>query len=64
MDHAYALCVSLLTAVKAPGLVRYFDKETDEASQAKPSIFKCKHCGAEGDHKTYECPVLIVSFPL
>ncbi|KAI5984960.1 hypothetical protein EDD15DRAFT_1691511 [Pisolithus albus] len=27
--------------------------------QARPSIFKCKNCGAEGKHKTFEYPVLI-----
>ncbi|KAN0097608.1 hypothetical protein V8E55_002054 [Tylopilus felleus] len=42
---------------KAPGLVRYF--EVDETNQSKPSIFKCKNCGAEGDHKAYECPIQI-----
>ncbi|KAI6151943.1 hypothetical protein BKA82DRAFT_2911571 [Pisolithus tinctorius] len=47
---------------KAPGLVRYFEAEADGTTQAKPSIFKCKNCGAEGDHKAFECPVLIVSF--
>lgn len=64
MGHPSISCLSLLIVVKAPGLVRYFDNETDEAGQTKPSIFKCKHCGAEGDHKSYECPVLIVSSPL
>ncbi|KIJ70584.1 hypothetical protein HYDPIDRAFT_164570 [Hydnomerulius pinastri MD-312] len=44
---------------KAPGLVRYFEPEAEEGAQSKPSIFKCKNCGAEGDHKTYECPVQI-----
>ncbi|KAI6113699.1 hypothetical protein EV401DRAFT_1866622 [Pisolithus croceorrhizus] len=40
-------------------LVRYFEAEADGTAQAKPSIFKCKNCGAEGSHKTFECPVLI-----
>ncbi|KAI6164841.1 hypothetical protein EDD17DRAFT_1558305 [Pisolithus thermaeus] len=44
---------------RAPGLVRYFEVEADGTAQAKPSIFKCKNCGAEGSHKTFECPVLI-----
>ena len=42
-------------------MVRYFEVEGEETSQSKPSIFKCKNCGAEGDHKTYECPIQIVS---
>ncbi|KAI6047205.1 hypothetical protein EDC04DRAFT_2622204 [Pisolithus marmoratus] len=49
---------------KAPGLVRYFEVQADGATQARPSIYKCKNCGAEGNHKTFECPVLIVSFPI
>ncbi|KAH7929488.1 hypothetical protein BV22DRAFT_1056977 [Leucogyrophana mollusca] len=44
---------------KAPGLVRYFEAEAEEAAQAKPTRFVCKNCGAEGEHKTYECPVQI-----
>ncbi|KAG8218487.1 hypothetical protein J3R82DRAFT_4120 [Butyriboletus roseoflavus] len=44
---------------KAPGLVRYFEVEGEESNQLRPSIFKCKNCGAEGDHKTYECPTQI-----
>ncbi|KAF9221946.1 hypothetical protein BS17DRAFT_784199 [Gyrodon lividus] len=44
---------------KAQGLVRYFEAEGERSGQSKPSIFKCKNCGAEGDHKTYECPVQI-----
>lgn len=35
--------------------------ETEEAAQAKPIRFVCKNCGAEGAHKTYECPVQVVS---
>ncbi|KAI0065859.1 hypothetical protein BV25DRAFT_1798113 [Artomyces pyxidatus] len=34
--------------------LRYFDSE--ETKQAK---FVCKHCGAENEHKTFECPVQI-----
>ncbi|KIK99996.1 hypothetical protein PAXRUDRAFT_381108 [Paxillus rubicundulus Ve08.2h10] len=44
---------------KAQGLVRYFAAPGEESGQSKPSIFKCKNCGAEGNHKTYECPVQI-----
>lgn len=39
------------------GAVRYFDEHADDT---KPSKFVCKNCGAEGQHKTYECPVQIV----
>ncbi|KAI0711059.1 hypothetical protein C8T65DRAFT_608662 [Cerioporus squamosus] len=44
------------------GMVRYWelDKlEAEEAKASKPTRFVCKKCGAEGEHKTYECPVLI-----
>lgn len=37
--------------------MRYFDEHADDT---KPSKFVCKNCGAEGQHKTYECPVQIV----
>lgn len=45
-------------------MVRYWELEKLEAAEAKtskPTRFVCKKCGAEGEHKTYECPVLIVS---
>ncbi|OSD04455.1 hypothetical protein PYCCODRAFT_1487261 [Trametes coccinea BRFM310] len=35
------------------------DRRVAAAEAPKPSRFVCKNCGAEGDHKTYECPVLI-----
>ncbi|KAI0371528.1 hypothetical protein BV20DRAFT_1120573 [Pilatotrama ljubarskyi] len=47
---------------RAPGMVRYWELDkvaASEAKAAKPSRFVCKNCGAEGEHKTYECPVLI-----
>ncbi|KAI0775854.1 hypothetical protein BD413DRAFT_524681 [Trametes elegans] len=47
---------------RAPGMVRYWELEKLAASEAKatkPSRTVCKKCGAEGEHKTYECPVLI-----
>ncbi|KAG1754016.1 uncharacterized protein EDB91DRAFT_1101181 [Suillus paluster] len=44
---------------KAPGLVRYFEAEAEEAAHAKPSRSVCKNCGAEGEHKTYQCPVQV-----
>ncbi|KAG2369823.1 hypothetical protein BDR07DRAFT_318627 [Suillus spraguei] len=44
---------------KAPGLIRYFDTEAEEDAQTKPSRFVCKNCGAEGEHKTYECPIQV-----
>ncbi|KAA1466681.1 hypothetical protein DENSPDRAFT_862642 [Dentipellis sp. KUC8613] len=40
----------------APGMVRYFAEPSADAKQSK---FVCKNCGAENEHKTYECPVLI-----
>ncbi|KAI0737683.1 hypothetical protein C8Q80DRAFT_1222737 [Daedaleopsis nitida] len=47
---------------RAPGMVRYWELEKLEAEEArasKPSRSICKKCGAEGEHKTYECPVLV-----
>ena len=47
-----------------PGVVRYWelDKlEAQETKASKPARIVCKKCGAEGEHKTYECTVLIVS---
>ncbi|KDQ64478.1 hypothetical protein JAAARDRAFT_64329 [Jaapia argillacea MUCL 33604] len=41
---------------KAPGMLRYFEDQAEEAKQTK---VVCKHCGAEGEHKTKECPVQI-----
>lgn len=42
-------------------MVRYFDQVDEEDKVSKPKTIVCKNCGAEGEHKTYECPVLIVS---
>ncbi|KAL6307200.1 hypothetical protein BKA93DRAFT_728235 [Sparassis latifolia] len=44
---------------KAPWMKRYFDQPEDEEKVAKPTKIVCKNCGAEGEHKTYQCPVLI-----
>ncbi|KAI0920785.1 hypothetical protein AcW1_005039 [Taiwanofungus camphoratus] len=44
---------------RAPGTVRYFEEAVEEAKAPKPKTVVCKNCGAEGEHKTYECPVLI-----
>ncbi|CDO68458.1 hypothetical protein BN946_scf184760.g14 [Trametes cinnabarina] len=42
------------------GMIRYWELDKVAAAEtAKPSRFVCKNCGAEGEHKTYECPVLI-----
>lgn len=45
------------------GVIRYFDDpaETAETKTAKATRIVCKNCGAEGEHKTWECPVIIVS---
>lgn len=58
----FVISYALKIRLKAPGLVRYFEVEGEESKQLGPSIFKCKNCGAEGDHKTYECPIQIVSY--
>ncbi|EED82859.1 predicted protein [Postia placenta Mad-698-R] len=44
---------------RAPWMVRYFDQVDEEDKVSKPKTIVCKNCGAEGEHKTYECPVLI-----
>ncbi|CAL1700144.1 unnamed protein product [Somion occarium] len=47
---------------KGPGVIRYFEDSAEAAADAtpvKPKTIVCKHCGAEGDHKTFECRVLI-----
>ncbi|KZT70314.1 hypothetical protein DAEQUDRAFT_725592 [Daedalea quercina L-15889] len=45
---------------RAPGMVRYFETvEEDTDKPAKPKTFVCKNCGAEGEHRTYECPIVI-----
>ncbi|TFK43553.1 hypothetical protein BDQ12DRAFT_731560 [Crucibulum laeve] len=38
-------------------VTRYFDEPPDEAKKMNRTV--CKNCGAEGEHKTSECPVLI-----
>lgn len=40
-------------------VVRYFEDPVEE-SDKKPNRTVCKNCGAEGEHKTAACPVLIV----
>lgn len=45
-------------------MVRYWELDKLEAEEAKASKtvrVVCKKCGAEGEHKTHECTVLIVS---
>jgi protein AIR1/2 len=49
--------MTLLTLAQAPGLVRYFEEESEET---KPTRIVCKKCGAENEHKTSECTVQIV----
>jgi len=39
-------------------MVRYFEASAEE--QQKQARFVCKRCGAENEHRTKECPVLIV----
>ena len=50
--------------LQAPGMVRYFETAEEEDTTAKPKTVVCKKCGAEGEHRTYECPVIIVSMSL
>jgi protein AIR1/2 len=38
-------------------MVRYFVAPAEDQKQAR---FVCKRCGAESEHRTNECPVLIV----
>lgn len=42
-------------------MVRYFETAEEDDTAAKPKTVVCKKCGAEGEHRTYECPVIIVS---
>ncbi len=45
-------------------MVRYWELEKLEAEEAKASKsvrIICKKCGAEGEHKSHECTVVIVS---
>ncbi|TCD63871.1 hypothetical protein EIP91_004810 [Steccherinum ochraceum] len=46
---------------KAPGLVRYFEDpaELADETEAKPKRLVCKHCGAMGEHSSWNCPVII-----
>ena len=45
-------------------MVRYFETAEEDDTAAKPKTVVCKKCGAEGEHRTYECPVIIVSMSL
>jgi hypothetical protein len=45
--------------LQVAGIVRYFEKQEEDPSKATKVV--CKHCGAKGEHKTFECPILIVS---
>jgi hypothetical protein len=38
-------------------MVRYFETPAEDKKQAR---FVCKRCGAENEHRTNECPVLVV----
>ncbi|KAF8897508.1 hypothetical protein BD779DRAFT_382962 [Infundibulicybe gibba] len=38
-------------------VIRYFEEPTSDVS--KPARMVCKHCGAEGEHKTSACTVMI-----
>lgn len=40
-------------------MTRYYDEPKDESEVLTRTV--CKKCGAEGDHKTFACTVLIVS---
>uniref|UniRef100_A0A0W0FJL9 CCHC-type domain-containing protein n=1 Tax=Moniliophthora roreri TaxID=221103 RepID=A0A0W0FJL9_MONRR len=40
------------------GLVRYFETQ-EEKGQPNATITVCKRCGAKGEHKTSNCPVII-----
>ncbi|KAI0320212.1 hypothetical protein OF83DRAFT_628622 [Amylostereum chailletii] len=42
---------------RATAALRYFDDQTEDAK--KQARFVCKNCGAENEHKTFECPVQI-----
>ena len=43
--------------IQTASTVRYFETPAEEQKQAR---FVCKRCGAESEHRTRECPVMIV----
>lgn len=47
----------LIILAQGTDVLRYFDETDLEPKQVK---IVCKNCGAEGKHKTYQCPVQIV----
>lgn len=49
------------SSLKIPGMVRYFDTVDEDAKPSRSKKIVCKRCGAEGEHKSSNCPVLIVS---
>lgn len=54
-----SMITSTNTVLSQVGLQRYFDEVNE--MKPKPVRMVCKHCGAEGDHKTSQCTVQIVS---
>lgn len=57
------LCVAFNDFMQA-GMVRYFETVDEDGKAARPKTIVCKKCGAEGEHRTYDCPVIIVSMSL
>ncbi|KAK7049536.1 hypothetical protein VNI00_005567 [Paramarasmius palmivorus] len=41
------------------GLVRYFETQEEKDQSNTPTVIVCKRCGAKGDHKASNCPVII-----
>ncbi|EKM59927.1 uncharacterized protein PHACADRAFT_250735 [Phanerochaete carnosa HHB-10118-sp] len=57
-DEAYIEYLDYDDDRRAPGVARYFDDPAD-GTEPKTAKIVCKKCGAEGDHKTWNCPVII-----
>ena len=67
--YAFSLHLFLLQSANVVlaqvGLVRYFEDQNDAERKAAAAPKKvCKHCGAEGEHETRDCPVIIVSLSI
>ena len=54
---SHSLLRFIAHCMQTAGTVRYFETPADEQKQAR---FICKRCGAESEHRTRECPIMIV----
>lgn len=54
---SHSLLRFIAHCMQTAGTVRYFETPADEQKQSR---FVCKRCGAESEHRTRECPIMIV----